>query len=57
MKKVALSPAAAFASGTIPIEPMATAKARLDESKLLFIGVTPYRRLGWLREKTSDGLT
>jgi hypothetical protein len=41
MKKVALSPAAAFASGTIPIEPMATAKARLAESKILFIALTP----------------
>jgi hypothetical protein len=41
MKKIVLSPAAAFASGTIPIKQMATAKATLAESKLVFIGVTP----------------
>jgi hypothetical protein len=29
MKKIVLSPAAAFASGTIPIKQLATAKARL----------------------------
>jgi hypothetical protein len=41
MKKIVLSPAAAFASGTIPIKQMATATARLAASKLFFIGVTP----------------
>jgi hypothetical protein len=39
MLKLVLSFAAARASGTIPIDPMATVKVRLAESMVLFIGV------------------